>query len=429
MKLFKQSTITVALALSMGFTGFAVADENKPIKVGIVVFMSGAAAGPFGVPAKNAAELVIEKINAGDLPAPYNTKGIGGSPIEVVWLDENGGTAKQVSEYRNMIQQQDVDVVVGYVSSGNCLAIAPVAEEMKKLTLFFDCGTPRVFEDASYKYVFRPVGHATMDNVAAAKYIADNNPDLKTIAGINQNYAWGQDAWMDFEGSLKVMYPELEVKTSQMPKLGAGQYNAEISALMASRADVVHSSLWGGDLEGLIVQGVPRGLFKNHQVVLTTGESSSHRPNNQIPTGTILGARGQHGAFAPDNELNKWLRAEYQAAFDGIDPSYPAYKMTQTLLGLKAAYDKAQVENDNKKPSTEQVIEAFEHLEFETPSGTIAMSLGNGHQAVQSIALGKVINEGGKISYEDVQVYAADEVNPPEGVKSIDWINAGFKAP
>ena len=57
--------------------------------------------------------------------------------------------------------RQNVDIVIGYISSGDCLAIAPVAEELKKLTILFDCGTPRIFEDASYKYVFRtgPTAH------------------------------------------------------------------------------------------------------------------------------------------------------------------------------------------------------------------------------------------------------------------------------
>ena len=58
--------------------------------------------------------------------------------------------------------------MIGYISSGDCLAIAPLAEELKKLTVFFDCGTPRIFEDASYKYVFRTGAMATMDNIALA---------------------------------------------------------------------------------------------------------------------------------------------------------------------------------------------------------------------------------------------------------------------
>ena len=115
-----------------------------PYKLGIVTFLSGAAAGPFGVPARNAAELLIEALNAGKLPAPYDKKGINGSPIETVIVDEAGGTTKQVTEYRNLVQRQNVDAVIGYISSGDCLAIAPLADELKKITIFFDCGTPRV---------------------------------------------------------------------------------------------------------------------------------------------------------------------------------------------------------------------------------------------------------------------------------------------
>jgi branched-chain amino acid transport system substrate-binding protein len=35
----------------------------------------------------------------------------------------------------------------------------------------------------------------------------------------------------------------------------------------------------------------------------------------------------------------------------------------------------------------------------------------------------------GKLTLVNVKRYAADKVNPPEGVKSADWIKAGFKAP
>src|SRR5918911_500519 len=82
----------------------------------------------------------------------------------------------------------------------------------------------------------------------AALYVLDTNPKVRSIAGINPNYAWGQDSWNDFEGAIKALKPGIEVKTSQMTKLFAGQFGAEISTLLASGADLVHSSFWGGDL-------------------------------------------------------------------------------------------------------------------------------------------------------------------------------------
>jgi ABC-type branched-subunit amino acid transport system substrate-binding protein len=35
---------------------------------------------------------------------------------------ENGSTANQVTEVRNLVQRDGVEAVVGYISSGNCLA-------------------------------------------------------------------------------------------------------------------------------------------------------------------------------------------------------------------------------------------------------------------------------------------------------------------
>src|SRR3990170_416154 len=129
-------------------------------------------------------------------------------------------------------------------SATSRVAIAPVAEELKKLTVLFDCGTPRIFEDASYKYVFRTGPTGTMDNVSVALYVLERNPNLRSIAGINQNYAWGQDSWADFETAMKALKPGIEIKTSQMTKLFAGQFGAEISTLLSSGADVIHSSFW-----------------------------------------------------------------------------------------------------------------------------------------------------------------------------------------
>ena len=161
------------------------------IKIGIVTFLTGPAAAPFGIPGRNAAEILVENLNAGKVPAPYNQVGFGGAKLEVKFIDEAGSTAQQVTEYRNLVQRDKVDVVLGYVSSGNCLAIVPLAEELQQLTVLDVCGTPRIYEEKPRKYVFRINPHATMDNVAAAKYALHKNKDVTLYSGINQNYAWG----------------------------------------------------------------------------------------------------------------------------------------------------------------------------------------------------------------------------------------------
>jgi branched-chain amino acid transport system substrate-binding protein len=405
-----------------------VAAEAAPpaIRLGIISFLSGAGAGPFGVPARNAAELLVEELNNGRLPPPYDSKGFGGIPLETVFVDENGGASRQVTEYRNLVQQREVDIVIGYTSSGDCLAIAPIAEELKKLTVFFDCGTPRIFEESSYKYVFRTAAHGTMDSVGAALYVSELKPSLKRIAGVNQNYAYGQDSWNDFEASMKALKPDVQVTASQMPKLGAGQYGAEVSSLLAGGPDVIHSSFWGGDLEAFVLQAAPRGLFRKSTVLLTAGETAIYRLASQMPDGTVIGARGPNGVFSPDTELNRWFKTAYRERF-ALYPNYPAYHMVQAILGVKSAYEKA-LGAAGGVPTQDQVISAFEGLVFESPAGKVQMSLGKGHQAIQGTAYGMIKTVRGQMTLTSVRHYAPDRVNPPEGIKSSDWIASGFKA-
>ena len=115
-RIFK-SAITVAAASAM-MVGAGVANAKDKITIAVPSFLTGGAAGPFGIPAMNGAKMVADAINAGKLPAPYNTKGFGGATAEIIPLDEGGGATKQVAEYRNLVEKRNVDAVVGYISSG-----------------------------------------------------------------------------------------------------------------------------------------------------------------------------------------------------------------------------------------------------------------------------------------------------------------------
>jgi branched-chain amino acid transport system substrate-binding protein len=422
-----QFKLALVAGLLSGLTVSAVhAQADNSVNVGLVTFLSGPAASPFGVPARNAADLLISEFNAGNAPAPYNKKGFGGSPLKTTLIDEAGTSTAVVTEFRNLVQRDKVDLIVGYISSGNCLAITPVAEELKTVTFLFDCGTPRIFEDGKKDYVFRAVNHATADSVGAARYLKAQKPAIKNFGGINQNYAWGQDSWNDFNAAMKVLYPNIQVTTSQMPKLFAGQYSAEISALMASKSEVVHTSFWGGDMEAFILQSVPRGLYKNSDVVLVAGETAMFRLADRIPDGTIIGARGPYGVLAPDTPLNRWFQEKFMARYK-VAPNYTAYQMANSLLAAKLGYEKALAANGGKKPTSDQIAAATRGIEYEGFGGKHSFKLGNGHQAVSDTAYGRAKKVNGKMTLVDVLRFPAEQVMPPEGVKSAEWISGGMK--
>ena len=413
-------------AISAMTLGAGTALAKDAITIAVPSFLTGGAAGPFGIPAMNGAKMVADAINAGKLPAPYDSKGFGGATATVEPIDEGGGATKQVAEYRNLVEKRGVDAIVGYISSGNCQALAPIAEELKQFTIFATCGTPRIFEEAPRKYVFRTMGHATADNVAAAMYVKEKYPDLKGYTGINQNYAWGQDSWRDFDLTLKQIMPNSTASDkTQFPKIFAGQYGSEISAMSLDKADLIHTSFWGGDLEAFIFQGNARGLFKQKIGVFTVGGTAAYRLGKKLPDGLVLGARGPYGILVRDRDsaLNQWFVSTYKNLY-GTYPSGPAYQYGQAILAAKIAYDKA-----GSDASDEALGDALRGITFESFSTTVEMSLGGGHQAVTENGYGitKYDDENGENVVTDVKFYPGSCIMPPEGVNSVDWIKGGMK--
>ncbi|MDX1329951.1 MAG: ABC transporter substrate-binding protein [Burkholderiaceae bacterium] len=418
----------VSLATIACVCAAPIANAEETFKLGLVNFLSGPAADAFGVPSINGGELMVEALNAGEVPEPYaGMIGFGGMPIEIIKVDETGGAQVQIQRFRDLVQREEVDAIVGYDGSGDCLAVAPIADELKKVVVFSGCGTPRIFEENSYEYVFRAGSHSTMDNVALAHYVARKLPDAKTVAGFNQNYSWGQDSWRDFSLALKELRPDIETVGELFPETGAGQYGAQINVLMRLKPDVVHSSLWGGDLEAFLLQAGPRKLFDRTNVVFTMAEHVLPRLGDKVPEGLMTGGRGAVGALHPDTPLANWFYSAYEDKYD-IPAVQGPFRFVQTILGLKTAVEIAMQENGGKKPTSEEIAAAFKFASFDTPSGPVEMAIGDGHQAIQGNAIGisKWNAQENRVELVDVEYFSAKCINPPNGVMSEEWIKEGF---
>jgi branched-chain amino acid transport system substrate-binding protein len=419
-------SIPAVLMLAAGLLAAPAARAaDEPLRVAVVSFLTGGGAATTGVPIRDAADMVIRAINEGRLPAPYQKPGFGGWEVEPIFNDENGGTARVVQELRALVQRRNVKAVFGYVSSGDALAAAPVAEELKTTLVISEGGTPQLFEERGYDYVFRPTAHGTITAVGAAHYIKDTMPKLKSYAGVNQNYSWGQDSWRDFTLAMKKLMPGVQAKTGHFPKLFQGQYASEITALMGEEPELVFSSFWGGDLESFLAQASGRGLNERSKTVYTIAEISLFRMADKFAPGSVLGARGPYGVLARDTELNRWFVKNYGEAFEK-KPSYPAYHIAQSILAYKVAADKA-AEKLGRKPTAEEIRAAMVGIEFESFSTRVKMSLGNGHQAATEAAFGQFKLDPVKgPTLENIRYYPADCVNPPPNMTSKQWLEAGM---
>jgi branched-chain amino acid transport system substrate-binding protein len=396
------------------------AQKPSELKVAMVDFQSGPAA-KFGTAALNAGKMVFDQIN--------EQGGIGGVKVNYQTVDEAGAVDQVVSNYRRVVLDEKADAVIGYTSSANCLAVAPVAEELKKLTIIHICGTPRLFEENQLKYVVRAAAHGVTDSVGAALYATAAKPDLKTVSAINDDYAWGRDSWELFSHALMKIKPDVQVREVLWPKLQQGEYSAEISKLQAARSDIIHTSLWGGHMDSFIKQAQARGLFNESLVVFTTGETGLLTLSKDMPPGIAVSGRGQY-LYIPEpekHEMNRKFIDDYTARYGEI-PVYPAYRMAQAALGMKEAYDKAIKAKNGAWPTTDEVLTAWQDLTYETPTGTISTK--SHHDTIQPAVYGitgtRPDPKFGFPLLDRIQTFPAEQVNPPVGQKTLEWIQTSF---
>lgn len=113
----------VALVAACGSTTPASGggdDESGPIKVGALQSVTGPLA-VYGLAERYAFEIAIDEIN--------EAGGIDGRQVEMVFYDPAGDTTKAVDLTRRMLQQDQVDLVVGGgTSSGIALAMKPILQ-------------------------------------------------------------------------------------------------------------------------------------------------------------------------------------------------------------------------------------------------------------------------------------------------------------
>jgi branched-chain amino acid transport system substrate-binding protein len=322
------------------------------------------------------------------------------------------------------VQESGAKVMISANASGNCNIIAPVAEDLKVLNILWDCGTEKLLEDRRYKYVFRTQANGTTEMVATVLYLIKTKPDLKTIAVMNQDYAWGRDSWELFRNMLLAIKPDVKIVAELFPKFGATDYSTEISRLQALRPDVILSTSWGGDLDTFVRQASQRGLMKNSLMVLPLAESSLERLGSALPDGVIVGARGDHYFLHPqfkDDPKHKAFVKKFKDS-TGAYPIYPVYHMVQALEALKAGYEKAIKANKGQWPTTEQVADVMRSLEFRGLTGTVKMREDGQGLEDQMLGLTRKTPGYNFPTLDKIVIYPADLITTPVGQKSPEWV-------
>lgn len=233
--------IGVAFLLLNGLGGWATANAAEPIKIGILLPKSGtySVQGMYGY---NGATIAVDDFGGKVL----------GRPIQLLWEDESN-PQESVQRMRKLIEENKVVAVQGGISSGNVLAMMPIAEQEKILLLASDPNATEITGKNCSRYTFRVdlPNRVTVRTVLPSLWDHGKN---KRWYFLSASYAWGIDAYRQMKDLLKKEHPEAEIVGEDQAPLGTTDFSSYLLKMRAENPQVVFLGEGGTDLTAFLKQ-------------------------------------------------------------------------------------------------------------------------------------------------------------------------------
>ncbi len=370
----------LAVLSALALFGAPQASAQKTIKVGFPMILSGPGA-LFGEPALKGAQMYVEEVNAAG--------GVLGKRLELIPRDTKGNADEAVRVSRELILKDNVDFLVGTLTSAEGPAVSTIAKDNKIVFIAPIPKTDQLTAPANlHPYVFRTASNTTIEGRTAAEIVAKWG--LKRVATISPDYAYGQDVTKAFVEHLKKIKPDAEIVDQQWPKLGEADYTPFINAQMGKKPDAVFSSLWGGHFLTFAKQAKPLGYFDAVKYnFIGAGEAAS------IESARTMGAEYPVGISGNTYDVNDWPNGP--AAHKDYIQRLKAYTKEENpsswpITGYVAMQVLAEGIKKAASTDSDKVAKALLDLTVDTPIGKQTLRAKD-HQANRGQFWGKTVKD------------------------------------
>src|ERR1700751_5351969 len=196
-----------AACFAAGLVPVAAAAEDT-IKIGFPMPLSGPAA-VYGVPVTKGAELAVQEINA--------KGGVLGRKLELIERDSKANADEAVRLARELIIKNNVDFLSGTLTSAEAPALSTIAKENQIVFVAPTSKTIQLTSKANlHPYIFRLASNTDIDGRTGASIIAKWT-DVKTVATIAPDYAYGRDAVGGDVDFIMKARPDIKIVDQQWP--------------------------------------------------------------------------------------------------------------------------------------------------------------------------------------------------------------------
>src|SRR6202008_2751930 len=254
----KAARLLVGLLVAMAVVGMAVSADaqEKKIKIGVIFDLTGPLAGGGSELQYTGVKIMLDH---------YAKTGVEGYKVEAVYADAQSKPDVAINEAVRLVEKENVDMLLGFYSSAQCVPVAARVEQLKKFMWITTCISSAVLADKNYQYVFRPqaagdqFGKMTMDFIEQnSKSKFGKDPKDLRVAIIHEDGAYGVHVAKGNEAGAKKAGFQVVLKEGYSAT--APDLSALVTKLKRARPDVIFHTGYNPDITLLLRQAREQGL-------------------------------------------------------------------------------------------------------------------------------------------------------------------------
>ena len=257
MRLTRRQAAAGLTAAAMIPAAFRADAQGRVFKIGVIYDYSGPLAGGGSALHALGAKIMIDHFIA--------QGGVEGYRIEAIYADAQSKPEVAINESVRLIEQEKVDMLLGFFSSAQCVPAAARIEQLRKFMWITTCIASTVLENRNLRFVFRTqpagrqFGEASTDFIAAhAKEKFGKDPKDTAVAIIYEDGAYGVDVSRGNEEGAK--RHGLKIALKEGYSATAPDLSALVTKLRRARPDVILHTGYNPDITLFLRQAREGGL-------------------------------------------------------------------------------------------------------------------------------------------------------------------------
>ena len=243
--------------LSLGLGATQAAAQDKQVKIGVLYDYTG----PFAAGGSEAAAIgtkaAIDMIN--------EQGGVEGYQINAVYADAQSKAEVAIAEAERLLNQEDVDLIMGVFSSAHCVPLAQKVDAQKGFMWANVCVASSVFKDKNLQYVFRPQVHSDQFGWASCKFLEEFSeaklgvaPEDLKVAIVYEDGPYGSGVAAGNEESCNEF--DMDVVLKEGYSASSPDLSSLVTKLRRARPDAILHTGYNPDITLFLRQAKEQGL-------------------------------------------------------------------------------------------------------------------------------------------------------------------------